>query len=105
MYDIIIDPDRDGCHVYANGNIARMKGNPNEICSELGRRVTVVEDGKRVQIKSIGIDYRGIGMAYVDYLKRLGIKANKMNYKSLGEILPIMDCCELSPIWEMLLHD
>lgn len=88
MYDIIIDPDRDGCHVYANGNIARMKGNTDEICSELGRRVTVLEDGNRVQIKSIGIDHRGIGMVYVDCLKLLGIKTNRMNYNPIDELLP-----------------
>lgn len=92
MYDIIVDPGRNDCTLWIGENVSTVKGYIPEICSELHDRVMVwtkTEIGnKKIQTRSIGVDTGGYGMAYIDYLKSMGVKAHGIVPKHLDIILP-----------------
>ena len=90
MYDIIIDPNRDGCTILAHGNMTRIKGNLEMVCHELKDRITVTDmtRSKRIQIKSVAIDGMGIGKAYIDFFRFIGVEVTEIKYKPIDELLP-----------------
>lgn len=93
MFDIILDPSRDGCEIWYRNYVSSIKGTIEDVCKNLFKRITYIiyeRDGtyRCFQCKSIGLDVTGYGLAYKDCLERMGIEIEEIKPKHVGVFLP-----------------
>lgn len=87
---IIIDPGRDGASVFHRGFISGIKGNVNEVCSQIIERTCSCfkPDGSLKQILDIYVVDCGIGIEYIRKLKSYGLNVNSISAKHIDIVLP-----------------
>lgn len=89
---MILDPHREGCVVWFGIYVTHLRGDPQTVCNDIWERVTrpIENNGeiKYEQIYEIGIDIKGIGIIYKDYLNKLGLKTVDIKSKEVSLVLP-----------------
>ena len=94
MYDVILDPDIDGCTIWYDGRVTHINGRINEMANEIYKRVSVFEktdDNKYIcyQNKTIGIDTSGFGIAVKECLELKGLQINEIRGRQINTFLPV----------------
>jgi hypothetical protein len=92
---MLIDPDVDGCDIWHNNYITRLKGSPDEVCHEIFKRSTystvIKGEIKCFQEFNISLDITGIGLVYMDILERMGLKINYIKFREPNTAIPVLN--------------
>ncbi|MEG1044798.1 MAG: hypothetical protein RSF81_08525 [Oscillospiraceae bacterium] len=92
---MILDPSVKGCTIWHNQMVTTIRGNADEVCREIYKRVTVIVDFNRngnpivEQLCDIGIDIGGIGIEYKHILSEMGIRTYDIRCRNEDIVLPV----------------
>ena len=89
---LIIDPEVNCTRIYTEDYAGVIKGNPQEICDDIEKRVMAYSpygyEGEVTQVIIPSIVVGGIGELYVDLLDGKGICVKKIRPKIIDVFLP-----------------
>lgn len=88
-FDILLDPWEDFCTLYVGNKATNIKEKPVIVCNWIHDRVMCWKGNKKIQLKSIGVENRGMGQVYIDILSSMGVEVGKIHFTGdLSKILP-----------------
>lgn len=90
---VILDPDASGCAIYNDMMASYIKGQPEEVCHEILRRICCGMDkfGRPHQVITVGLVMGAMGYRYNDIFEEMELRyVVKIPSKHYECVLPVI---------------